>query len=425
MTTPQQNPSAPAAPTPVLPPNAEELIKRTVAAAMEPLEKVLARMAPSTPPAAPTEAPRSPITGKEMDEGTGLTYVRALICNAAAKLGGQQPNGQYKSSPAEIAKARGYIRVERILTQGTLSSGGSFVQDTVMVQEWIELLRNTTVVRRAKPRFLTIPGGGVLRLPRQTGAGAAYYTGETVAITASEQTTDQVAWSQKKLTSLCPISNELIRHAGIDAEMFVRDDLMNVMAIKEDVSFLRGTGTGNTPRGLRYLINSSNIVQETVASEGAPTTAEKENELQRMLKRLTTANVMQRPMARPTWFMSANPEYELKGTRDGNGNLIYEGEMLQGKLKGKPYFSTQQIPENLGGDGDESELYLVDMDSVVIVDFMTMEAEFFPNGTYPLNGQTISGIGTDTSVMRVISEHDINMRHDTAGTITYELSWGY
>lgn len=425
MTTPQQNPAAPAAPTPVLPANAEALIQRTVESALKPLVDILTQRAPSTPPAAPTEAPRAPITGKEMDEGTGLTYVRALICNAAAKLGGQQPNGQYKQSPAEIAKARGYTRVERVLSQSTLTSGGSFVQDVVMVQEWIELLRNTTVIRRAKPRFLTMPGGGVLRLPRQTGAGAAYYVGETVAITASEQTTDQVSWSQKKLTSLCPISNELIRHAGIDAEMFVRDDLMNVMAIKEDVSFLRGTGTGNTPRGLRHLINSSNIVAETVASEGAPTTAEKENELQRMLKRLTTANVMQRPMARPTWFMSANPEYELKGTRDSNGNLIYEGEMLQGKLKGKPYFSTQQIPENLGGDGDESELYLVDMDSVVIVDFMTMEAEFFPNGTYPLNGQTISGIGTDTSVMRVISEHDINMRHDTAGTITYELSWGY
>jgi HK97 family phage major capsid protein len=427
MTTPVPAVAPPAAPA--IPPEQLQVIRSVVQEALAPVREMFEK-AQSTPPV-PIGEPageRSPVTGREATDGTGLTLVRVLMINAKLQLenGGapRHPDEARKAAAAE-AKKLGYARVEKIFTSGTLTSGGSFVQDTLMIEEWIRLLRNRTVVRKAGARQLTIPGGGALRIPRQTGAATAYWVGENEPATLSEPTTEQATWSPKKLMVLVPVSNRMIRSVGaVDAEMFIRDDALSVHAIEEDRAFLRGLGSDNSPRGIRYRVASANINAETVTTEGSPTLSEIDTELEGMLKLLETNNALN-DQSKPVWFMSANPKYVLRRIRDSNGNAVYVAEMDKGLLKGHPFFSTQQIPQNLGGDGDESELYLQDMNSVVISDFQNMEVTFHPDGAHVVGGTQITGIGQDASILRVLSETDINLRHDVSGAITTELSWGY
>src|SRR5207253_43222 len=68
------------------------------------------------------------------------------------------------------------------------------------------------------------------------------------------------------LTGLVPVSNYLLADAP-QAEAFVRADLVEVMALREDLAFLRGTGSGGEPTGFR---NMSGITLNPISLTGAP-----------------------------------------------------------------------------------------------------------------------------------------------------------
>ena len=46
----------------------------------------------------------------------------------------------------------------------------------------------------------------------------------------------------RKLTAMVPVSNDLIRRSPIGVEEIVRDDLVQTIARREDLAFLRGDG---------------------------------------------------------------------------------------------------------------------------------------------------------------------------------------
>lgn len=426
---PSPAPAQPPPPAPALAPEQLAVIRSVVQESLAPVRELFEKAQSTTPPVpvGGQAEQRAPITGREVADGTGLTFVRVLMIESKLQLEhrGHLPADEMRKQASAIARKHGYSRVERVFTAGTLTAGGALIQDELLISEWIELLRNRTVIRKAGARQITVDGGGALRIPRQTGAATAYWVGENEPATLSEPTNEQATWSPKKLMVLVPISNRMLRMVGsVNAEMFIRDDALKVHALEEDRAFLRGLGSDNTPRGIRYRVASANVVAETVTTEGSPTLNEVDTELERMMKGLKQNNAWT-DMSKPVWFMAANAETYLRRLRDGNGNAVYVSEMDKGLLKGKPYYQTQQIPENLGGDGDESELYLQDMDSVVISDFLNMEVTFHPDGAHVVGGTQITGIGQDASLLRVMSETDINLRHDVSGSITTELSWGY
>lgn len=402
----------------------DAVVAKAVADAMKPLEEQLKQKATSnfTPPPAKAEGTLSiEFHGKEAADGSGLGFIRFAKAKATALLRSQR-EGRFVS-PFEVAKGWGYNTVAKALNQNDFDNGGSLVHQQ-FATEMIELLRNKAVVRKAGPRVLPMVGGN-LTMDRQSAAATAYYGQESTAITPSDPSTDQITLSEKKLTALVAVSNDLIRNASISAEEFVRDDLLNVMAIREDLAFLRGIGSSSEPTGLRNRIASAHVYAETVGSEGSPTFAEIKAELDKAVSKLELANV---PMIKPVWFMSPRTKLAImRASGPGaEGTNSLEREMVEnGTLRGFPFYATVQIPTNLGGDGDESELYLVDMSEVLIGDSLNLELEVFPNGAWSNSGTIVSGISNDQTVIRAISKHDINLRHTTAGVVVTELSWAY
>ena len=121
--------------------------------------------------------------------------------------------------------------------------------------DYVELLRAKAQVRAAGPRTLPMPRG-TMRLPAQTSAAQASYSAEDRRIPVSQPGTGALVASYKKEVGLVPISNDLMRFADPAIDAFVRDDLVKVMALREDLAFLIGDGTQDSPRGFLSFANA-------------------------------------------------------------------------------------------------------------------------------------------------------------------------
>jgi HK97 family phage major capsid protein len=96
---------------------------------------------------------------------------------------------------------------------------------------------------------------GKLSLPRISTAAAATYGAENANVGKTQQGTDKVDLVFKKLAALVPISNDLIRYSIANTNSVILNDVVRAMAAKEDITFLRSTGSGNSPTGISSLVD--------------------------------------------------------------------------------------------------------------------------------------------------------------------------
>jgi HK97 family phage major capsid protein len=394
-------------------PELQAFIAKTVGEAVAPLVDALQTKATDNMGGGlPVSEGHAPITGKDAADGSGINLARFVKAMAAGHL--------RHMSPVEIAKGWGYTRVANELAtvvkapmaQGDLTTGGSLVPPQ-FASEFIDLLKNETVLRRAGIRSVTM--GSSLTMPEVTGAPTVYWGEENADITESLVSTGSKSLAEKKETALVRISNDLIRNASISSEELVRNQLVSEVGIAEDLAFLRGSGSSSKPTGLRYQAFSSHIYAETIATPGAPTLAEAKTELNKAKRLLKAANVQ---MRKGFWVMSARTEagiLDIVGP-GGEGSNTLESEMtLRGTLRGLPFYVTQQVPENTGG-GSDSELYLIDGEHILIGDSLGMLVDVFPNG-----GEY--GIVRDQTIVRVIKKSDILALQTKAIAVVNDISW--
>lgn len=354
--------------------------------------------------------------------GRGLQLARYVGIQYLAKT-------QNKSA-ADIALRMGETRLadeikaweesdafQKALAAGVASGGGTLVPEA-LAADMIELLRAQAVMRKAGVQSIDMPNGN-LRFGRQSAAASASWGSENRATNASQQTTDELNFSSKKLVAITPISNDLLRVPTVAADQFVRNDLLKVCALAEDYGFIRGTGTAGAPKGIRYALASGNIFARAQASSPS-TTIEIQNDLMKAPRKCAENNVV---LQNPFWIMNATTEYGLKGIRNSLGQLVFMDEMKGGTLMGFPYFVSNQIPNNLGG-GDEGEVYFVEGSECLIADQYALSIEVFPNGTYVDSTSTmVSGISTDQTVVRAISLVDFGLRHNVGASVITTVDW--
>ena len=374
----------------------------------------------------------------------GADATRALVALAATR-------GIRQDAAAFIAHHYGPDgeSVARALSTSVGSAGG-FLVPVEMSSEIIELLRPASTVMALGPNILSMPNGNMM-IPRITGGSNANYVGENQPIGASQPSFGGAQLSAKKLSSLVPISNDMIRYPTASTDAIVRNDMVKAIAQRADLAFVRGMGSQFSPRGLLSfaaalttsvgsgLAPSSNVIVAGVLvgaayasqsqSNAITALATVTNDLAKLELALEGKDVM---MTKPGFIMSPRSKTYLMNIRDGLGNQIYYKEMSEGTLRGKPYKMTTQIPNNLPGvatDGatatvDGSEIYLADFAEVFIGEAYGLELEVFPGGTYlDSSGNMVSGISNDQTVMRAIVQHDMNMRQEAAVAVLTGARW--
>ena len=363
------------------------------------------------------EAANQPAPGKAPEREKGLAFARCVRATAAAKLAGTGPTGAIAvlngwgdhDLGEKWAEAR-----EKAMAAGDATAGG-FLVPTQFSAEVIEFLRAASVVRRLRARTIPVPSG-TLKVPKLSGGATAYYVGENTNATKSEPTTGQLSLSFKKLITLVPLSNDLMRFSSPGADAIVRDDVVNAMRVREDSAFIRDDGTASTPKGLRYWAHADNVLE----ANGTASLQNTFTDLGNLILKLLDANI---PMISPGWIMAPRTEMYLKTLLNSNGYAVFLEEMSRGTLWGWPYGITTSVPVNVGTSSNKSELYLVDFAQALIGESMNLVVDTSYEAAYHDGSAVIAAYSQDQTVVRAIAEHDFGMRHDKAVAVLTQLSW--
>jgi HK97 family phage major capsid protein len=257
--------------------------------------------------------------------------------------------------------------------------------------------------------------GGNLRLPKLASGSSGGWIGENQNAPATQPSFGSVLLQAKKYASLVPISNDLIRRASMSASAVVREDLVADIAQATDLAYIRKDGTDGTPKGLRYLAASANIL----TAQGSPTVAKVIQDLGGMLQVLMDGNVR---MLRPGWIIEPRTWKALFTMLDANANPVFRDELNSGKIFGWPYRITTQIPRTLGA-GTETEIYLADFADVILGEATSILVDLSDTAAYHDGTNVVSSYSLDQTVLRAIVETDFNTRHNESIVVLTGVTW--
>lgn len=389
-----------------------------------------------------------PYTKDEDAKAMGLTTSKGLRAIACVKLfdaGGKTVAGARALSVEQHGERHPITRAfeprrdnTRALVTSVGASGG-FIVPPDYASEIIELLRPKAVVRAAGPRVIPMPRG-TMTLPGQGSAASAGYGPEGGKIKASQQGLNSIVASFKKLTALVPVSNDMMRYADPAADAFVRDDLVKVVALTEDYAFILGDGLQDSPRGYLsfanafaatagiFLSNANSTAAvggNFITSTQAYTLATVAAELGGAVQKLDGANVAD---DKRVWFMNPRSYNFLYNVMNALGVYVYRDELDGGKLLGYPVKKTNQIGTGYhnadSSQTDCSFVFLTEMTEDMILDSMSLELAVSREGTYvDGGGNTVSAFQQDQTLIRAITEHDHQMRHDAAVAVIQFVRW--
>jgi HK97 family phage major capsid protein len=352
----------------------------------------------------------APVPPKK-DSQKGFAVARMLMAYANA-VG--QKAGLAKA--AEIAaKTWGADSVEAKALSAQDAAGGGFLIRDELAAEIIEFLRPASAVRQLNPVMAPMDAG-TTRLPKITAGASAVYIAENQNLVATQPTFGVVQPVAKKLGGLVPISNDLIRRVSMSIQQTVRDDLVAGIAQKGDAAFIRSVGAGGEPKGLRYWPVAANII----AANATVNTANTIKDLGKLILALADDNVR---FVRPGWLFAPRTWVYLFTLLDANSNFVFRDEMKGGTLYGYPFARTSQIPVNLGGGTNESEVYLADFADVVIAEATQILIDVSTEAAYFDGAATASAFSLDQTVIRAIVEHDLVMRHDESVAVLTAVLW--
>ncbi len=356
-------------------------------------------------------------------EPLGFKAARFVIGVLAAKTLGQ------RGAADLISKRFGDAEVAKALNTTGAATGGALIPQAFS-NEIIELLRARTVVRGLDPVIYPMQSGN-LTIPRQAAGAQSGYQGELDDIALTQATFDDLQLNAKKLVTMTSASNDLIRRVPFGIENIIRDDLLQSIARREDLAFLIGDGSGGSPVG---LLNQCSAQNKLIANplidpnDNGKTLAQVVGVLNGL--ELTLEMGMSN-MIRPAWITSPQVTKFLMGLQNAVGGMfVFQDELAQGKLRSLPIATTQQLPTNLntGTAGapvnNGSFLFLVDMADVILAETFGVTVEASDVASFKdSGGNTVNAFQRDLSVFRVITEHDLGLRHQPSLAVAVLPGW--
>ena len=232
------------------------------------------------------------------------------------------------------------------------SEGGIFIHPQIQ-EQIVPLIRNQSVVRQLGPQVVNLPNTNTLQLQRQTQASEAFWIGEGEDVEAKNG--QEVRWGDLELTlrtvaGFSSIPNTLLEDAAEAADRLIRNDMAKVIALKEDLGYLEGTG-GKEPLGIRNrteipgkdlgekLDNSGNGFDDLIDMQ---TAIQKNN-----------GNAT-------SWLMNPTMRGYIRKITDNNDNNIWQpggpsggdqSEDSPDMLLGLPVYYSNQVPVADDGNG--------------------------------------------------------------------------
>ena len=293
---------------------------------------------------------------------------------------------------------------------GGATTGGNLVQTDLMADDFIEALRNSSVMMSLGVKAL--PGlVGDVAIPRRSGVAATYYlSSETTAITQAESTFDQVTMTPKNLAALSKYSRQTLLQATPGIEELIRTDLTDGLSTAVDLGILNGSGSSGQPTG---ILNTSGIGSVAIGTNGGAITIETLVDLEEQVL-IDNGNVSD-SMA---YVTNAKVLAELKklragGSASGDGSFLFNTDIsgigrgpTPGAVNGYPLAVTNQVPSNLTKGSSSSVC-----SAVLIGDFSQATVGFYGNGLGITVGEDSDDFSKALTSVRGIISYDVAVRH--------------
>lgn len=173
------------------------------------------------------------------------------------------PKGFFVPHDVLINRAK-YAQFKREIT--TTAGGTGLVATETLAENFIELLRNKTVVAQLGALVLSGLVGDV-SIPKQTGAATGGWIAQGGSQALSDSAYGSVALTPKTASARTQYTRQMILQSNPAIGNLVMADLMRVIAILIDLGAINGTGAANQPTG---IINTPGVGSVVV---GAGTTS--------------------------------------------------------------------------------------------------------------------------------------------------------
>ncbi len=306
--------------------------------------------------------------------GTGLDGLEKELSEEVEKRTGRRAEGFF--IPSDVVH-------KRVLEVGTFTGAGALVTSNDGGQSLIELLRNNMAVVEMGATVLSGLEGDV-DIPRQTGGGTANWLAEGAALSRADQTVGQLALRPHRLAAATAFSKQLLAQASPDVESFVRNDLMQVIAIAKDLAATGGSGVSGQPLG---IINTSNLSSTPTHTSGDTFTWAMALEYEEVIE---AANALRGNLG---FLMSNADKQTAKSTSMDSGSGKFVWDIATDTINGYKAMSSTQITASSAGGvifGNWSDLIIADWDGMdVVVDPYSLSL----NGQISIVIQTLTDIG--------------------------------
>lgn len=348
----------------------------------------------------------------DWDEATeGKAPIGAVIAAMAINRGDRA---------ATMEDVRKYLgpTLEKTVNLSEATEGGVLIQADVLAK-FFDALAPQTAMLRLGPTIVPIDNGTV-NVPGWTGRPTFSWVGETnTADVSSTPSSGMRALNQKKGMAIIEVTNSVIRTGlGSYVAQYVENAARREVGLGLDIAYIRGAGTQHTPKGMRYWASNTSAMTAT------PTFVTALTDVRTAFTKIAAANG---PLEKMAWIWAPRTEYWLMwGALDGFNHPYFSAEMAKGTFMGRPFAATNNVPTNLGGGGNESELYLLDMAHVLIgqVGAGGIIVDWFREGSYTSGGVVRSLMERDSQAVRVVVQTDINTTYTQAHHVTTGLTWG-
>lgn len=254
---------------------------------------------------------------------------------------GRAAAAQYERSSNGIVVPNEVLR--RDLTVDIPTAGGNLVADELLSGSFIDLLRNRLAFAQAGVTMLSGLQGNI-SIPRQTSAATAYWVGENVAPTESQQAIDQVNMTPKTVAAFVDYSRRLLLQSSIDVEGMIRNDLARVIALEIDRAAIYGTGSSNQPLGLTL---TPGIGTETLTNAGT---------FVQLIAMETDVAVANADVGSLRYIMNATARGLLKSTSKAGNEAVFVWE--NNEVNGYPVIVSNQLQSNDALFGDFSQMVM-------------------------------------------------------------------
>ena len=349
---------------------------------------------------------------KGLKQETSTTVVNEMIGSYLKAMNDKDVVNVKQVSPDEALKVAKELypnskALHAVLGQKTLTasvpSDGGFTVPIAFSPDYIKALYANTILEKLGVRKVPMPNGN-LSIPKMTAKASAYWIGEAQKIPASQAEFGEINLKAKKLASLTPISNDLLRYNAVGIDGWIADDLMRNAKVELDDAFLNGAGTAHTPLGLK---NTTGIQTWTPASGTALSLKTPAG----MLAKLKQKNI---PMENVKWLLNPMGESWLEDLAFSSGPFAFPS-LDEGKLKGYEVIESATVGYNESGSPITADFWVGDWSQFLWGVGYDISVEMSREGTFADgNGNQISAFQHDLTLVRLITEHDFAVKHPEA-----------